>query len=507
MTKPNTIKAQLLEYYMAHNHTEFTNTVIKVLSCTDPEIENSLEAHEELNVIVAIPRQQNLRVDIIDPEEPHMEESSAQGESRRPPSGTTYDRPRPPPRRHETTYQSGPVGGSYRSGTSRFQRINVPEDYIPEKKFSMDILSIDCTSVDDRKLRIQAWHHSMRLIISTDNNMSQDFELAHILMQNKSIGIANDAITGINKDEFMRGTCEDFLQNVVNMLYLCFLGTNYLNDGENQTRLKQEKARARLTKLQICDLCFLDQFTCDYEKNLFSIPNEEWIGYIEDYLRKIPYIGPLCLKEYQDLPPVSKLSVMAAKNMVQERLTKVCTDRMLAKRTKKINLCCPEFQGPETMYGCQTIPQLKKWKKKLKKKYRFKKPKKKHYYKSPKKFRKYFGHPKRKKRFFKRNSKGLNEEPQELGKKDKPKFCPQQKKSCKCWICQQVGHMSYECPNKGSNKDQAKVFEEIIEAYNLAPLEEAFSDVSSDEDLYYLETSSSESEYDSSTDTDSTDQE
>jgi hypothetical protein len=228
MTKPNTVKAQLLEYYMAHNHTEFTNTVIKVLSCTDPEIENSLEAHEELNVIVAIPRQQNLRVDIIDPEDPHMEESSAQGESRRPPSGTTYDRPRPPPRRHEATYQSGPVGGSYRSGTSRFQRINVPEDYIPEKKFSMDILSIDCTSVEDRKLRIQAWHHSMRLIISTDNNVSQDFELAHILMQNKSIGIATDAITGINKDEFMRGTCEDFLQNVVNMLYLCFLGTNYL---------------------------------------------------------------------------------------------------------------------------------------------------------------------------------------------------------------------------------------------------------------------------------------
>ena len=46
---------------------------------------------------IAIPRQQNLRVDIIDPEDPHMEESSAQGESRRPPSGTTYDRPRPPP--------------------------------------------------------------------------------------------------------------------------------------------------------------------------------------------------------------------------------------------------------------------------------------------------------------------------------------------------------------------------------------------------------------------------
>lgn len=107
--------------------------MIKVLSCTDPEIEESLEVHEDLNVIVAIPRQQsNLRVDISEPvDEPlHMDaESSAQGASRNPPSGTTYDRPRPP-RRHEASYQSGSVGGSYRSGTGKFKRYNVPEDYV-----------------------------------------------------------------------------------------------------------------------------------------------------------------------------------------------------------------------------------------------------------------------------------------------------------------------------------------------------------------------------------------
>jgi len=108
--------------------------------------------------------------------------------------------------------------------------------------------------------------------------------------------------------------------------------------------------------------------------------------------------------------------------------------------------------------------------------------------------------------FKKRNSKGLNEEPQEFTKQDKPKYCHQKKKSCKCWICQEVGHMSYKCPNTGFNKAQARALEEIIIEYNLAPVEEAFSDISSDEELYYLE-SSSDSEHDSSTDTDSTDQE
>jgi len=51
----------------------------------------------------------------------------------------------------------------------------------------------------------------MKLIIATDDNLSQDFELAHILMKNKTIGLANDLVEGLDKNEFMRGTCEDFL--------------------------------------------------------------------------------------------------------------------------------------------------------------------------------------------------------------------------------------------------------------------------------------------------------
>lgn len=220
----------------------------------------------------------------------------------------------------------------------------------------------------------------MRLIINRDQTLSDDFDLAYTLLLNKTIGLALKLLQGIDKDTFMRGTCEDFLQNVVNLFYTAFLGTNYLNDGENQTRIEQEESRQRLTRLQICDLCEIDAFTCDYERNLLNIPNQEWIEFIEAYLKKIPYIGPMVIEEYKALPPISKLSLAIAKNMVTKKLTSICTDRMLAKRTKKINLCCPEFQGLETMYGCNTIPKLKKLKRKLKKKFRFKKPKRKHYY-------------------------------------------------------------------------------------------------------------------------------
>ena len=85
------------------------------------------------------------------------------------------------------------------------------------------------------------------------------------------------------------------------------------------------------------------------------------------------------------------------------------------------------------------------------------------------------------------------------------------KKDCKCWICQEVGHYSYECPNTKTNKAQARVLEEIMEYSNLTPLEDMLSDISDDEDLYLLESDTEGSielsDYDYSTTSDSEDQE
>jgi hypothetical protein len=80
-------------------------------------------------------------------------------------------------------------------------------------------------------------------------------------MLKKSVGLAHKLIEGLNKDEFMIGTCEDFLQNVVNLLYSVFIGINYLTDSANQIKIEQEASRLRLSRLQICDLCELDDFT------------------------------------------------------------------------------------------------------------------------------------------------------------------------------------------------------------------------------------------------------
>jgi hypothetical protein len=132
-----------------------------------------------------------------------------------------------------------------------------------------------------------------------------------------------------------------------------------------------------------------------------------------------------------------------------------------------------------------------------------------------KNLKKYYNQPRYRKRFFKKhktkNTKALNDEPQSVQNKDKPKYCPQKKKDCKCWICQEVGHYSYECPNTKNNKAQVRVLEEIMDLEHLAPIEDMLSDISSDEELYLLESDTDGdfelSDDDCSTTSDSEDQE
>ena len=57
MKEHKSVKEQLLEYYMAQDHTPYTDTVIKVLSLTDPEIEEApvYQEFEDINIMVAVP--------------------------------------------------------------------------------------------------------------------------------------------------------------------------------------------------------------------------------------------------------------------------------------------------------------------------------------------------------------------------------------------------------------------------------------------------------------------
>ncbi|WBK62459.1 capsid protein [Dregea volubilis virus 2] len=466
------IKAQLERYYEETQVSEHMDQVVQWLSMTDPEIEG-LGMHR-INVLVSVPTH-NIKPVTFE-EVPDDDASSSYQGSRR----------SRPTRSHTNPYVSGSTRGYSSGKTSGYSRYNIPEEYQPMKKYGgSSMLNIDCAT--NRRQLIEEWDNEMRLIVQTDDRLRDDFDLILILAQSKVTGNAKLFLEQLDTSGYREGSGEDFLRHLTNSLYTLFVGKNYLTALQREKALEAEEARNRMIRLQLCDLCELEPFFCDYEAALMKIPTVEWQPYVENFIRKVPLVGTLVLPEYNRGDTYKRSSLAYARDLIKDEIEKVCRQRQLKKALKKVNLCCPEFQGPETMYGCNTPEGFSRWKKKIRKKYRWKKT-------SGKKRKKY-SKKKKKGRFFKRKFRRNNRElqgaqsadgPKEL---DKKRFCPQGKSTCKCWICNEIGHLARDCSKRTAQVNKAMTF---IDENNLEYVYTDDEDYSSDEELYLLETEDEE---------------
>lgn len=200
---------------------------------------------------------------------------------------------RPPRRSHSHSYRTGDASGYCSGKTSGTFHTKIPMDYQPEKKWASTMLNLNC--VTNRKELIEAWDNQMHLIIMTDNELRDDLDLIETLVKEKTIGVARAMVTQVdwtpmkmNPVTKQHVTGEEFLRHITNYLYSVFTGYDCFLQGPIEQARKVEKARQRLERLQICDLCLLPQFYCDYEENLMVLPMSEWEKYIEAFLRKVP---------------------------------------------------------------------------------------------------------------------------------------------------------------------------------------------------------------------------
>nr|CCG14715.1 coat protein [Strawberry vein banding virus] len=466
-------RRERLEQLFEEDHPEM-DTIIQYLSLLDDELDNCQE--EKLQVLVA--------------KEMISYSSSSEDEAANVKANIKEE--------DEDTYRPNRKRRGTSSSQPNYTRYDIPSEYIPNKKTGLTntkSLDLDCAS--NRRQLIEEWDNEMRLIIKTEKALTNDFDLILTLAKSKTVGNAKQLLESLHTDAFKQAssTGEEFLTTLTDSFYTIFVGTNYLTQGTREKEKAVQEARNRLVKLQICNLCSLESFFCDYETNLLKLPIEEWPKYIEEYIRKIPFVGMEVLEEYSKQDNITKGSLGYAHNLIKSYMEKKCKSLKIKKEIRR-NMCCPKVSSPETQYGCKPIShkkaKKKKYKQYYKRKYRLRKPKR-----WTNSRRKYSG---RKLFRRKRDQKEETAQPSE-GKK---KFCPQGKTSCRCWICNEIGHFAKDCRNKTVNHN--KVLEEL-KTLQLEPVfdtsrleeEEMFWEIISETDSE-SESESSSDESDDSTD-------
>lgn len=143
----------------------------------------------------------------------------------------------------------------------------------------------------------------------------------------------------------------------------------------------------------------------------------------------------------------------------------MCSNQIIYKQSGFIQdrICCRDTEVPEN-WGCYEYKRKRKAKNKKYKKY--------------KKFTKKYFKPKRK--YFKRKYKNYNKKPLD-------------KKRCKCWNCNEEGHISTECPKK-KVRILTTDFDQIKDECEEVNFEEIETDEEIFEEKLYSEGNSSEDE-------------
>ncbi|MFS7905799.1 putative caulimovirus coat protein [Helianthus anomalus] len=155
---------------------------------------------------------------------------------------------------------------------------------------TINTIKIDCIfNFNKRKDVIDKWNTEISLIILTNPDELSHAKALLLLVEHKSAGITQDFINGTTWNEDLHG--EDLFDQIINGIYMMFLGIDFMTNKDQESQKLLEKARQNLAKAQLCDICLLDDFTCFYEANLYKLSSGEFHSWIDAYLMKIPIVG------------------------------------------------------------------------------------------------------------------------------------------------------------------------------------------------------------------------
>nr|KAJ0190255.1 hypothetical protein LSAT_V11C800404760 [Lactuca sativa] len=302
---------------------------------------------------------------------------------------------------------------------------------------TINVLNIDC--IQDLKLRervVDKWVTEISLILQTNPDEFEKTKNVLLLLEHKTDGIVQKFLRNNNWNDELHGS--DLFDNLINVIYTTFLGLDYISNKDFTINKKVDIARVSMTKLQLHDISLLDKYTCMYESYLYDIPQRsEYAQWISAYLMKILIIGETCTDRWKKeaTGEIQQPSLSYATKIAKEEIDRICQDIYKQQKLKTISKDC-----------CSILSDFKNFdigKKNYTKKM----------YKNKKKYKSFWKKKRRKfspGKYFKKPSK---ETPK------KTTSCPQGKKKCGCWICNEEGHYTNECPNRKKYPDKVMVLQ------------------------------------------------
>ena len=293
------------------------------------------------------------------------------------------------------------------------------------------ILDLDCS--DDVLKEILRWTSEITaefLRSETLQNLGKIDAFEYI--RSRTTGNANQLLLGADPEQIKNLVSEinsniELIDEVAKVIEKEFLGTEItdINGGEYII----QEAFWSITNLRICNMCYLDNYVCEFSKYYYKLDNTRKQQALDLFFNKLPKtVANEATKYYtENLSKGIYQNTLGGKISAIKHWLKIECQKKEAKREAKISLCCSKQNDRINEYGCNSS-NSKKYKK----------------YKKLRKipYKKYINTPKNKRKNFFREKKN---------------YCPSGKKKCTCWLCHEEGHYANKCPKKQNKKEEVKM--------------------------------------------------
>ena len=154
------------------------------------------------------------------------------------------------------------------------------------------------------------------------------------------------------------------IERIIEYIASEFLGEDWLENSEKEANNEKLNARLKLMNLTICNMCYVKEYTCEFNKYYYEqyVSLEDQEVYKNLYYSKLPYPwNSYFINEYEKYSSTNRLpdTIGARIRFLNTRLSDICIQRSLIKKSRNITeICCEKTEMP-TQWGCY-IPNKRK---------------------------------------------------------------------------------------------------------------------------------------------------